>query len=516
MEIERVAIIGAGPCGLGAAKYLIAEKKFKVITIFEQRDQPGGVWNYTGDAGLSNSSTIQVPNAIPRQTPQEPVNSNGTFVSPVYDALETNIPNSLMQFCDSPFPSGTALFPAHSVVRDYLHTYAEELRPYIQFQAQVLDIFVTQRLETEWAVKWRDLALNASGEGQKVQTVVFDAVIIANGHHNELNIPNIPGLSEWHKTFPGSITHSALYRCPEAFADKKTLVVGHSASGIDIASQISSISKHPVLISERTPSSPSSPSQAQAQPAHIHFPEITHLDAANHLIHFTNGHIEADIANIIFCTGYHFSLPFLPPSSLDTEKPIITTGSHPHNLYNHIFYTAHPTLAFIGTPQRIVPFPFSQAQAAYTARVFAGRVSLPPQDEMERWVDERGATNPGQGYNEMKFPADVEYINRMYELCMGSGVLRREGLENGGLGMEPPVWGAKERWVRGKFPAIKEVSRGLGEARKVVTSLEELGPQRVVGAGSRSTFTDMVTVHGWAPALGIGKSDGLLLLSGTW
>ena len=46
---------------------------------------------------------------------------------------------------------------------------------------------------------------------------------------------------------------------------------------------------------------------------------------------------------------------------------------------------------FIGTPQRIVPFPFSPAQCAWVARVFAGRISLslPYYNEMRgQWIAE--------------------------------------------------------------------------------------------------------------------------------
>jgi len=36
-NVKRVAIIGAGPSGLAVAKYLLAEKSFDKIDIFEQQ-----------------------------------------------------------------------------------------------------------------------------------------------------------------------------------------------------------------------------------------------------------------------------------------------------------------------------------------------------------------------------------------------------------------------------------------------------------------------------------------------
>jgi cation diffusion facilitator CzcD-associated flavoprotein CzcO len=42
--IRRVAVIGAGPGGLVAAKQLKEEGAFDKITVFERNDQIGGTW----------------------------------------------------------------------------------------------------------------------------------------------------------------------------------------------------------------------------------------------------------------------------------------------------------------------------------------------------------------------------------------------------------------------------------------------------------------------------------------
>ncbi|CAI7620889.1 unnamed protein product [Penicillium discolor] len=458
MQVERVAVIGAGPCGLGVAKYLLAEQKFKTITIFEQRDKPGGVWNYTGDQGVSNASVLS--HSKPSQEPQQPV--NGTFISPVYDSLETNIPNSMMQFTECPFPTGTALFPTHVVVKDYLHRYAEELKPIIRLQSLILDVGLSKKHPNpEWTVTWRDLKTGGTLVEQ------FDAVVVANGHHNDPYIPEIPGLAEWNGAYPGSIIHSSSYRRPESFANKKVIVVGHSASGIDIATQIGRVSKHPLLISERTATTTLSPEQAAVAQT---LPEISHLSAKGGHVQFVDGHEERDVDHIIFCTGYHFSIPFL--SSL--QPPLITDGVRPHHLYQHVFYSKEPTLALIGFPQRIVPFPFSQAQGAWVARVLSGRVTLPSEAEMERWIGEwtveRGE---GHSFNILAFPLDATYINSLYELS--SHARRKDGLENDGQGRRPPFWGEKEKWTRARFPLIKKAAQALGDRRAQVKSLEQLG-----------------------------------------
>lgn len=35
---------------------MVAEQKFKTITVFEQRDQSGGIWNYTGDEDMRHQA----------------------------------------------------------------------------------------------------------------------------------------------------------------------------------------------------------------------------------------------------------------------------------------------------------------------------------------------------------------------------------------------------------------------------------------------------------------------------
>lgn len=42
--VKRVCVIGAGPTGLAAAKYLVAEDAFDKIDVFEQQSEAGGVW----------------------------------------------------------------------------------------------------------------------------------------------------------------------------------------------------------------------------------------------------------------------------------------------------------------------------------------------------------------------------------------------------------------------------------------------------------------------------------------
>ena len=52
-------------------------------------------------------------------------------------------------------------------------------------------------------------------------------------------------------------------------------------------------------------------------------------------------------------------------------------------LYQDLVVPAYPTLAFIGLPYLIVPFPLFEIQARWFARWLAGQFNLPEQAQME-------------------------------------------------------------------------------------------------------------------------------------
>lgn len=121
----------------------------------------------------------------------------------------------MMQFTEFPFPTGTSLFPTHAVVKTYLHRYAEELQPFIRLQSMILDVTILKkRSKPEWTVTWRDLKTD------QISVEQFDAVVVANGHHNDPYIPKITGLDEWNRAYPGSIIHSSSYRRAESFSNQ--------------------------------------------------------------------------------------------------------------------------------------------------------------------------------------------------------------------------------------------------------------------------------------------------------
>lgn len=156
------------------------------------------------------------------------------------------------------------------------------------------------------------------------------------------------------------------------------------------------MAKLPILISEKT--SPNA--VVEGPPWSEHVPEIVEFLPQQRAVRFSNGRIEGSIDAVIFCTGFHYSFPFLRRLSLPVQVP---DGSHAAHLWEHMIYTADPTLAFIAIPQRIVPFPVAEAQGAVVARAWAGRLDLPARAQMEAWVEtlrlerggDKGSTQPG-------------------------------------------------------------------------------------------------------------------------
>ncbi|KAJ8128092.1 hypothetical protein O1611_g5547 [Lasiodiplodia mahajangana] len=341
-EVQNIAVIGAGSAGIAAAKYLVAENAFQKVTVLEQRASSGGMWNYT---------TVDGPLELP---------------TPVYDELESNIPKALMQYSGLPFPDEEQLLPDHSAVLRYLQQYAQDVEDLVTYNTQVLR--VVPEGASQWAVTAQDLA------SQKSSTRLYDAVVVANGHFEKPNMPDIKGLAAWAEQHPGSLFHSMAYRNEHGFKDKKIVIVGTGASGSEIATHVERLCQHPLVISQRrwTP-------KVEPDPKRLVLPAIEELIPGTRTVRFVNGHLEHKVDYIILCTGYLCDYPFLP------DFPVVYDGERTRNLYRHVFYIPRPTLAFIAMPLKSVPFPLSESQAAVVSRVWSSRLALPSLEKMRRW-----------------------------------------------------------------------------------------------------------------------------------
>lgn len=429
----------------------------------------GGAWNYN-----SSSSKTGLTTTIPHLNPHEPVerptwthqpggSQEAVFVSPLYDRLETNIPKELMRFSDKSFPSEAQLFPKHGMVKQYLEEYADEVKPLIQFETQVVNVQMKNPQLSTW-----DLTTSNLHTGVET-TRTYDAIVVASGHFTVPYLPNIDGITAWDQAYPGIISHSKFYDTPEIFRGKKVVVVGNSASGLDIGAQINEVSKGSILVSQRSESYMA----ASAPGDKIICPEIVEFlssDTHNRAIRFADGRIEDEIDAVVFCTGYFYSYPFL--SSLN--PPVVTHGWRTMNVYQQIFYIDHPTMVFPALCQRVIPFPIAENQAAVIARVWSARLQLPSKTDMHRSEDSEVSTKgEGNAFHIMPFPMDADYLNFLYNWA--NEAERRPHLNNGGQGKIGTYWGEEQRWMRAHFPEIRRAFVQKGAQRSEVKTLEEVG-----------------------------------------
>lgn len=187
---------------------------------------------------------------------------------------------------------------------------------------------------------------------------------------------------------------------------------------------------------------------------------------------FEDGSIERNIDAIMLCTGYAYSFPFL--ASIDPS--IKDEGVRALPLYKYVFHTQHPTLAFIETPEMIVPFPLAECQASIIARVWSNRLTLPSLHEMQAWreevVRERGA---GRGFHALKPPLDLDYMKEMYEWSRNAKEMATCDIAS--KGKIPKWWDARACWERMMAAEMKKSFNARGKERNNVLTYEELGFQ---------------------------------------
>jgi dimethylaniline monooxygenase (N-oxide forming) len=208
----RAAVIGAGACGLIAAKCLLEAGIEPVV--FEKTETIGGLWNYA-----------------------EELPDGG---SPAYRSLRTNTSKQVMALSDYPFPETLPDFPSRAQVLQYLNDYVDHfsIRERIQLKADVKQ--VRPYTENRWP-------LNVRGANGTQRAEIFDAVIVCNGLYRHPAVPQYAGA----ETFQGPMVHSASYKGPEGYKDKDVVVIGVGSSGVDIAVELSRVARHVELSTQK-------------------------------------------------------------------------------------------------------------------------------------------------------------------------------------------------------------------------------------------------------------------------
>lgn len=186
-----IAVIGAGPMGLAAARTL--QKHGLAFTGFELHSDVGGLWD------ISN--------------PQ----------STVYESAHLISSKRMTEFTEFPMRDEVAPYPRHDELKRYFGEFTDrfDLRRHYEFSTRVVSVVRAPTGEAGW-----DVTTEQSGAQQMRR---FSAVLIATGTLHHPQQPALPG------TFSGRVMHSAEYKSAAVFDRKRVLVVGCGNSGADIA-----------------------------------------------------------------------------------------------------------------------------------------------------------------------------------------------------------------------------------------------------------------------------------------
>lgn len=408
--MPRVALIGAGPSGLAAAKALATEGQVEPV-VLEAALNIGGMWAGEGRGAWSSD-------------------------------MRTNLSHHVCAFSDLPWPPSTDVFPIRREVIKYLTTYAAEFKllKFIHFGVSV------RKVRAVGPHTWKlDMLYNG-----KPETEIFDNVIVATGFFSVPYTPEFDGLD----LFQGAIYHSA--HCDSAsanrgaFAGKRVLVVGAAFSGTEIACQIASYASavtvtvrrpmwfiprfasawrggslypYDLVFFNRSPENrmlrkphlflaeiagdPGAVSPELAFPAGVDPPtdmvitddflsdvrrgilrvkRTASLRFDERGVIFADG-TRCDLDAVVMCTGYTTTLPFFEQSVLRVLEFDPSDRLQPTLLHKQVFHPALPGLFFVGH-YRGPFFPVLELQARWIAGILAGQLALPSPEAMYAGIEE--------------------------------------------------------------------------------------------------------------------------------
>jgi cation diffusion facilitator CzcD-associated flavoprotein CzcO/amino acid transporter len=350
----KYCIVGAGPCGL------LAARAFKLAGIpydqFERHSDVGGIWDI--------------------DNPGSSMYESAHFISSKYTS----------SFFGLPMPKDYPDYPDHRQLLRYIRDFTDafELRAGIRFNTSVKH---AEPLGENAIDGWR--VTLSSGE-----IAVYKGLICANGVTWHPNLPSYPGLEE----FKGEVRHTVEYRSPDSLAGRRVLIVGAGNSGVDIACDAARgaarafislrrgyhfVPKHmfgvptDVFLSGQVtlpkgvavPDDPSkmlsalvgdltryglpAPDHKALESHPIMNTQILHYLAHGDLqakgdiqnftaagVRFVDGSVE-DIDLILFATGYEYRIPYIDPALFTWKQ------GHPE-LYLNIFHRRLQGLSVVG------------------------------------------------------------------------------------------------------------------------------------------------------------------------
>ena len=354
--MTRVAVIGAGPCGLAQLHAFASDSEVggpsaPEVVCYEKQDDWGGLWNYSWRTGLDEHG--------------EPCHAS------MYRYLWSNGPKECLEFADygfeEHFGKPIASFPPREILYDYILGRASRsgFRDQIRFNHPVRRISRSAD-GSGFTVTAHDRANDADASED------FDHVVVASGHFSTPNMPHYPG----YETFGGTLIHAHDFRDAVQFADRDVLVIGSSYSAEDIASQCWKYGARSVVCTSR-----SGPMGFDWPDPITERPILTHVDGRT--VHFVDGST-AEVDAIISCTGYLHHFPFV-----DDELRLVTANRLATSmLYRGVVFQPENRILYLGMQDQWYTFNMFDAQAWYARDVILGRIELPDADEQARWISD--------------------------------------------------------------------------------------------------------------------------------
>ena len=304
-------------------------------------------------------------------------------------------------------------------------------------------------------------------------------------------IPDIPGLKDWKRAFPGRIWHSKRYRDRRSLQDHNVLLIGAGVSSWDISKESAGFANH-IYQSSRGGLYDLPISFLPQGATRVGGVKGFEMDTNTKLsdsgaipgkVLLEDGGELTDIHSVILCTGYVTSYPFLPQlhrddvnvEGADDHTLVTNEGNMVHNLHKDIFYIEDPSLVFIGVPYHIATFSLFEFQGQAVARVLSGKAELPSKVEMRRQYNERvKAKGLGREFHSLKAPgAEEAYVADLVNWV-------NEDAER--LGIEDRMEGHTPEWhkaKKGREAQIKLMRQAKAEEKQAELKEKPLAREKM-------------------------------------
>jgi trimethylamine monooxygenase len=400
IKMQTVCIIGGGPSGLGALNefHENGEGKF-LVTCLEKQNGVGGLWHFDQRTGDDCSSYFS----------GQPVHGS------MYLNLTSNGPKECLEYMDYSFAEhfGKQIgsFPPREVLFDYIRGKFAKVIPFVSCGCEVYSVVPVkgEGAHPRFEVAWTD----ANG-AHNCRT--FDYIVVATGHFSTPNVPNFEGLGEFKTKFgDASVIHATNFRDGRAYRGKNILTVGGSYSAEDIVSQCVKYDVANVTMCARSKDMSCFP-----WPANVACKKnLKRIDVTAQKVYYADGTSSEGLPdNIILCTGYVHSFPFL------SSKIAIQPKANKlvlEQLYKGIFLEHCPRVMYLGMQDQWFTFSLFLGQATYMLQCIkqelTGNWNFPSLETMQ-------AHTKKQWDKESKFETDEDcfgYQGEYLRYCFKNG-----------------------------------------------------------------------------------------------